>query len=379
MKAEFDNKVYVVGADHHTTLSVTRCLSHYGCDVHLVIHGTSNIKASKLAHTNSVQSVVGFEEDEDLLINWLCQRKHDKKAFIIPTSDYAALIIDKNAERLNEFYLPGFRGEPGKMAMLMDKFEQKKYADMHGVPMAQSWVIEQNADIPVDIKYPCIVKPLRSAYGSKSSIFVAQDKAELQDGLERMAGPVIIQQYLKKTYELCAYGVMENEKPNYRGGLIRKIHESENGSTVYAETIEYNEFSEKVCNMLWEDGYRGLYDFEILVCEDGLYLNEINFRNSGNGYALEAHGIPAALIWCNSVLGISNSLFAVSMKPGRRHINDYFEIVNIKRLKLGLFEVIRNIVSAHGRAIWDWHDLRGSVAFYKPLINNVAKKLLRKG
>ena len=107
-----------------------------------------------------------------------------------------------------------------------------------------------------------------------------------------------------------------------------------------------------------------MYDFELFVCEDGVYLNEINFRASGNGYALYDNGIPAALIWCNSMLGLSNKQYATSMKAGSRHINDYFEIRNAKRLHTGLFGALKNIADAKSRAVWDWNDLFGSSAFY---------------
>ena len=373
MKQPFPNKVYVMGADHHTTLSVIRCLYKCGCNIQLVIHSGGVPKKLILSHSKYAVKTVSFQEDETTIINWFMNREENEKPFIVAASDFAALIIDKNAKVLQEkYYIPGFQSEPGKVSRLMDKYQQKKYADHHDIPMAKSWVMENSSStnrIPEDIVFPCIAKPLVSAFGSKSSIFVAKNPEELHAGLTRMTGgPILIQRFLQKKYETCAYGVMEEEPPYFRGGVIRKIHESANGSTIYAECIENEEsnvMADKICRILWSEGYRGLYDFELFVCEDGVYLNEINFRASGNGYALYDNGIPAALIWCNSMLGLSNKQYATSMKAGSRHINDYFEMRNAKRLNVGILGAFKNIIGAKSRAVWDWNDLSGSIAFYQ--------------
>lgn len=377
MKPLFDNMVYVIGADHHTTLSVIRCLYQCRCNYRLVLHTGEALKQTKLYHSRYAKNTVALPEEESQILQWLLAQENESKALIIPASDLAALIVDKHAAVLCEkYHLPGFRNDPGKVCRLMDKQAQKAFADEHGIPMAASWTVipeEGSYRLPEDLVYPCIVKPLLSAYGSKSSIFVAQDRQMLAEGLKKFNAPVLIQKFLTKQYELCAYGVMEEKAPYYRGGLVRKLHESINGSTIYARCIEDEEadaLTRKICQLLWSQGYRGLYDFELLVCSDGVYLNEINFRNSGNGYALAANGIPAALIWCNSVLGIDNSRYNETLEVGSCHINDFYEIIHVKQLRISLWRAFCNIFTAKGRAVWDWRDLPGSMAFYGRWLKN---------
>lgn len=386
MEQQFANMAYVIGADHHTTLALIRCLYKSRCPYQLIIHDANPTANHKINKSRYGKKAVIFPEDEARIINWLLQQNTDQKGIIIPGSDFSALLIDRHAEELEDkYFLPGFKGRPGLMAKLMDKMEQKCFADRHGIPMAASWPVVQKEDgsyvIPENLLYPCIVKPEISAFGSKSSIFVAHTHDELVAGLEKLSGAVLIQQYLTKRYETCAYGVMEEEAPFFRGGVIKKLHESSNGSTIYAECVDNepsNDTAELVCRILWEEGYRGLYDFEMLVCDDGVYLNEINFRNSGNGYALLDNGIPAAIIWCNSVLGISNKQYCESIEVGSRHINDFFEMQNIKRLKISLIGALWNIVSAKSRAVFDWNDLQGSWAFYSKIILGKLKQIRKK-
>ena len=75
-----------------------------------------------------------------------------------------------------------------------------------------------------------------------------------------------------------------------------------------AEAAKAKEEAEKIVNdiidMLTDIGYSGLFDFELFELNDGGYLlNEINFRNSGNTWALIKNGLNIPYIWVKDAEG----------------------------------------------------------------------------
>ena len=157
------------------------------------------------------------------------------------------------------------------------------------------------------------------------------------------------------------------KKPS--GAVIRKLHENQGGSTAYAEVIidsRIQTLVDKLNQILQKEGYNGLYDYEFLVCEDGIYLNEINFRQSGNGYALINWGQPSPLFWAMSVLG--KDYVTSSIKEGKRHVDDVGELISVKHGKLSIFRFLGEIIRAHNCSVLNIRDIPGTIGYYKALL-----------
>ena len=58
-----------------------------------------------------------------------------------------------------------------------------------------------------------------------------------------------------------------------------------------------------IIEKLRESGFYGLYDMELFVCGDEIYLNEINYRNSGDVYMALNQGYHYAYAWVCDCLG----------------------------------------------------------------------------
>lgn len=315
---KFDDKVLIIGGDHHNTLAAIRCFAREGVPIEVLVHGkfakTSEVKISYSKYAKKIYIVNDNEED---ILKWLLKNKRNNRVIIFPCSDIAEYTIDKNYEMIKDSYIiPGFIDRPGRVVFLMDKAEQKRWAEKNGIKMAKTWNIkikENKYSIPNNIEYPCILKPRISAFGEKSDIRIANNRDEFTRALyelsEKEYTDVLIQKFLKKEYEICAHGCIINDKHKYYGGVIKKIKEyppKGGGSLTLAKFIHDEELLGKVdfvIGKLYEEGYRGMYDIEFLICDKKVYLNEINFRHSGNGYALIKNGIKAPFIWYNSVIG----------------------------------------------------------------------------
>lgn len=68
-------------------------------------------------------------------------------------------------------------------------------------------------------------------------------------------------------------------------------------SLSFARFIEVDGRYKEIISLLKNIGYDGLFDIEVFVVGESLYLNEINFRNSGNAWAIVNVGINAPVIW----------------------------------------------------------------------------------
>lgn len=138
----------------------------------------------------------------------------NEKTVIFPCSDFATYIVDSNYKVLKEkFIVPGFVNAPGKVAFLMDKMEQKKFANKYQIPMAKTWSIQcdTNELNICDISIPCILKQEISATGSKDDILICKTKEELLKGLKEFSQKgyknVLVQQFLLKNMR-CALTVV---------------------------------------------------------------------------------------------------------------------------------------------------------------------------
>lgn len=217
-KGILENRIVIIGGDHHNTLAVIRDLGAHNCDISILIHGKfSSVKDIRVAYSRYARKRVHFvAESENEIFEWLMSNyvHSERKTIIFPCSDLAAFSIDVHYEELSQHYLlPGFTGQGGKVAYLMDKLHQKELADQYGIPMAKTWNLsleDVEFAIPADMVYPCIIKPQISALGSKADIRICKDKRMLETMLSQLSDMgyknVLIQQFLRKKYEVCAYG-----------------------------------------------------------------------------------------------------------------------------------------------------------------------------
>lgn len=364
------NEVIIIGGDHHNTLSVVRSMGRNKLSYKILIH--SNEKEKKMmmiCHSRFGKNLDVVDETESDIYKWLIDHKSKQKQVIITCSDLAEYAVDNNHDQLSKYYyMPGFSNHPGMVTYMMNKFNQKKWADKNNLPMAKSWHVDlKKSMINTDnIEYPCIVKPNISAFGKKSDISICNNEEELKNVILKFKNEnyedVIIQKFIKKLYEVCAIGVIVDEKKKYYGRVIKKDRENPpkgGGSLTFAHFINDNNINaavNAVIDVLYKEKYRGLYDIEFLVCEEGIYLNEINFRNSGNNYALLKNGIDAPFIYYLDALG--KKIDNIKIKTNNMYFMDELnEIMLMKKKGISLFTFIRDFIKSSAYAKLDIKDL----------------------
>lgn len=377
LNRKINTEVIIIGGDHHNTLAVCRSFFYNRIPFKLLIHTKEKSgKIIRIGYSKSVEYMDIVQDDPKYICDWLL-KNIDKthKIFLFPCSDLAAYTIDLNYKKLEKYYVfPCFRDKPNMIVKLMDKYNQKKWAEENEIPMAKTWNINVNIpDVEIIEKmiFPCILKPKISAYGEKNDIKICNNIDELYKAIssfkEKKYENVILQQFLKKEYEVCSYGcILDNNIIKCSVKKIREYPPNGGGSLAFAcfyENDSINKILNNILLKLKNEGYRGFFDIEFLICKDKIYLNEINFRHSGNGYALIKNGVDAPFIWYKYL--------NYKEKINYRYKNNFFfmdetnELKLLKTKSINITTFIKDIIKSKAFARFDIRDLNVLFAYIK--------------
>ena len=291
------NKVLIVGSDHHNTLVIIESLAQKDIHPYVIIY--SHIKKAYVLHSKFIEKGWICSDANEIVNCMLTQFSNKKdKTIVISSSDYVSDVLDKNYEKLKDyFYLP-ISGEYGTLADKMDKQHMTNLANVVGLHIPKTWVLT-DASIPKDIEYPCITKAISSLEGTKDNIAICHTEKELTDFLvQKRQCPIIqIQRFVDKAYEFqflgCSFddgnevlisGRTNIDRPN---GIDNTFFLSfDNIEGEFADTVA------KAKEFVRRNKYNGPFSIEFLKGKDGKdYFTEMNFRNDGNAYCQTAAGI----------------------------------------------------------------------------------------
>jgi len=377
MKEKNLNNITVIGADHQNTLGIIRACGMAGFCVNLIIHTPNKnetIRCKKSKYLRGTLDVVSESETE--LLELLLSKKSTQKVPIIPTSDFAALCIDNHFNELSQWYfLPSIAGVQGNITRHMDKYYQYKMLTQAGFKMAKTEKINLSdidlIDWPSIFKHPVVLKPIVSAYGQKSDIVVSKSIAETYHHMEllRKKGydEILIQEFINKDYELVTFGSITPKTKSLFYGTLKKIryYPYDGGASLsYAEYVDADNYVLSIIDFLANIGYNGLFDIELFFVAGDIYINEINFRNSGNTWAIVKRGVNAPVAWISEMIQ-KNIQTPKPLKATGAFINETSDIHYVVDRKIGVIRWLRDLTKVKAFNKFWIRDIRGSLAWYK--------------
>lgn len=392
---EIKNKILIIGTDDHNTLAVVRDLGKHDCNISVLIHGDfTSIHDVKISKSRYGKNKTDYVNDSiEKIYEWIkrnAKQKSNLKTILFPCSDLAAYTVDYYGKELSNCIIPGFKGQPGRVVELMDKINQKKFADCYGIPMAKTWCYKITNANKIVIPYPCILKPEISAKGRKGDIRICRNSVEFESAVKMLEAngyeEVVLQEFLVKQYEVCALGCIIDEMPQrYIGGYIKKLREWPIGGggnmscSRFIQTPELDEIINKVTRVLYEQGYRGMYDIEFLVCDSGIYLNEINFRHSGNGFGLIDNGVHAPYYYCKTSVGLKIDKNEVLIpENGKVIMEEAGDFKHRIAYNLSISAWIKEFIHSSAYSVINLNDISGTVAFLGERFGNLLRKINKK-
>lgn len=360
------NKVIIIGGDHHNGLGLARIFGSNGKRVTAIV--ISKKKYSWIATSKYIENHKIFKSEKEAFDHILSTYVNNPlKPLLIPYSDAAALELDCRLNEFKEkFIVPSINNEQGRIAAMMDKDAQYKWAVEHNIKMAQSLVFNVNDDIKLvakTINFPIILKPIVSAQGSKFDINICNSEAELKQSInllrQKNYEKILVQKYLSNRSELLIVGAIAN---NYVFSVHRVIRRwpDPGGCGSFSKLIHDKDIIEKcslIIKSVAEFGYKGLIDIETFFVDGNIYLNEINWRNSGGGFRAINDGFFYAFWWYKWVL--TKSLLS-EWKPCENSWSmvEYADVRHIFKLNLSPIRWFCNLIRCDNFALWNKNDLK---------------------
>ena len=313
-------KVIILGQDHHNALGVARQLwmekiKPYGIIVHTGL--IPCIRYSR--YWEECRYVHDEYEGINLAIKLYGNNKC--KPVLITCTDKYAECVDKNLNKLKEFFLcPGVE-EQGKLSIMMDKKWQHDFAKSNGikvVPSVELAVKEYQINELIillknnDVNKPYIIKPIVSAAGEKTDIQICNDidnlLMTLKDFYEKGYERVLVQHLLDYDFEMLVAGACFIHKRANKFVLLKtyRSYPIGKGTGCYRRFIldkKFNDQADKILSVLRKTTYHGLIDIELFCKDECVYLNEFNLRSSGSSFAGNSQNFLYAADYVRDAIG----------------------------------------------------------------------------
>lgn len=301
--------VIVFGNDHTNSVGVIQSLGKVGYRSIGLVYGFKNDFVKNSKYVDCVISAKDAQDCVDKLIN--SNLGYGEKLPIIATCDLAAITLEKNSNILKDRFLFEYAMNYS-LKFLSRKENQVHMATESGFNVPRSWNLNATKQIPENITYPCLIKPLVSCEGAKSDIRVCYTKEELEKNLNSLdhTRDVILQQYIDKDFEISILGCSLSS-----GKCILPV--VENKLTLFPKNVgleclanvqplEDEQIKRCIKALISSAGYVGVFSVEMMHCKkDGkLYFTEINLRNDGAESFVTKYGANLPLNHVEDLLGL---------------------------------------------------------------------------
>ena len=382
---DLKNKVILIGGNHHNGLGLARSFGVNGIKPYGVIvgEGAEHGFVRKSKYWAKTWVINSDDEIVEFLLNAFQNEK--EKPVVIPYSDGAAEEIDLNLDRLKEhFLLPSIGGQQGKIAELMDKQKQVEFAQTYGIPMAKSCVVDlSDIRLPEDMIYPCIVKPVVSAEGEKSDIrkcdTETQTVAYLQELREKGYHRFLVQEYLIYDTEYLMVGSINGQNQCWFNSKKIRVWPVVGGSSSCLQVTSENnvqDFFDEVRNAFGRVGYDGIFDVEALRVGEKIYLNEINWRNSGTIYSVFGSKVyyPVNWYYWKTENQSPENFIRTCLDDTVYTIDESLDLRHVVCGNITLKQWFRDKKKAKAFALWYTPDMRPAIAQYFHLLKELIKR-----
>ena len=369
----------VIGFEHYNPLGVIRSLGENGIRPIAIIKKSDIRIASKSKYIKKLHIVENDEEAMQILLNYY-QDKHNKP-FVIPCDDNITELLDVHYDELNDFFYFSNAGENGRISNYMNKKEICNLAQKNGLNVPKSWVV-QIGEIPSDILYPVITKPITSYPNWKADYHICENKEELIEAYKTIkAKTLMLQSYIKKVNELCLDGIVVNHGKDVMISIASKytyILPDYFSMEMNIFSLKDNKIKNYLSKMFEEIGYNGIFSAEFMIDDnDNLWFLEINFRNSTWSYASTKLGMNLPLLWASGQI------------TGQIEKNDYKEIPQnyvalaevddfehrVKRLKMiSPITWAKGVIRADCLFYWNIRDIKPVMSYWFGKISRFINK-----
>lgn len=370
------SKVVILGNDHTNTLGLTQTLGRTGFYVIVLMWG----EKTGLVQSSKYCGEIYTASSPHACINLLLKTDHGKDEARIPiiaACDSAALALEDNAKDLEIRFVHEHTQSNYSIHQLMEKDLQVRLAMEAGFHVPTSWSIEDISTLPLDLEYPCLIKPMVSCHGAKQDIRVCNNRTTLEKNLRtlKFTKQIILQQYVDRDYEISILGCALSN-----GHVI--IPAIEDKLTLYpkyvgleclarVDLLEDEEIIQCIKNLIKITKYVGVFSVEMMHCktDNKFYFTEINLRNDGANSFVYKFGVNLPLNHIEDLTGKQITSFN-DYAPGY-YIWDMHHLQSFIHHDISFSQWIKEICISKGFLTFFRDDI-------KPFFRQYSNMLLRK-
>lgn len=373
------NKVIVIGGNHHNTLGVVRSLGYKGLNPYLIV--VTNSKKPYICYSKYIQKYKIIETPDEIISYLLKIKNKNSKSVIVSCADFVTAKLYIHQEKLSQYYyLPIGKGN---ILEIMNKDTMGKIANKCGILTPRNVTIE-NISFSKNEKY--IFKPLKSIEGTKTDIAIIHNKEELNNIiLSSHCVQYQIQELIDKKLEFQLIGCsINNGEIVIIPGVSIILRQPENTNTGFLKYVGFDEFQyneiESCKKFIQSIGYSGLFSMEFLRSNDGKdYFMEINMRNDGNSICVTAAGVNLPYIWVCHCLGSKDWEIEALKKVSRVIVMPEFDdFINVLKRKISLYQWIKDIRKTNCFMEYDKTDTKPYFIGIKQEIYKYIKLVIKK-
>lgn len=379
------NKVILIGGNHHNILGAVRSFGVnkiYPFGI-FIGEGAANSFARSSKYWAQTWAIDSEENLIDFLLNHFENEK--EKPVIICCSDASEKILDENYECLKgHFLLSSLQKGQGEIAQLMDKYKQVKLAEKYDIPVAQTFIVNlENIFLPKNMLYPCIVKPIISAEGKKVDICKCDTYRQTMEYLQTMKAKgyksILLQQYLAYDAEYLMVGSIHGGKCCWFNSKKIRIWPIIGGSSCYLQISRkkyVSQFYNNIRELFKKIQYDGIFDVEAFDVNGKMYLNEINWRNSGTVYSCMGTNVHYLVVWYYWKIGkqLPKKLTLFCEDENVYSIDESLDLRYLICGKITLRRWLQDRKRAKSFAIWFRSDLKPAIIEYIYLVEKFIRR-----
>lgn len=370
----------IIGGDNYNTLGMIRTLGEVGIAVKAIIIRGHFICASKSKYLKELKMVDTIEEGYKILVKKAKTRDNKQRVILLVEGDMVTTFLDSKYQILSKYYI--YNQAAGHIERFNNKHEQVRLAEKYGLNVMKTYTVK-TGEIPEGLVYPIITKATSSLIDDwKSEVHVCYSESELKDTYKKIrSDEIILQQFVKKKNEYVLDGYSINRGKEQCITIASTYNYIIPGEYAYSLTMKNfkdENLQQIITEMMTEIGYEGIYEFELLLGEDGkYYFLEVNLRNSGWSYASTVAEMPLPILWAKSMVnGKIDPNDIKKIKDGFVFIDDINDFkARVGGHRISLFKWIKEYKNADCRLTLGRNDIRPMITL---VIGRAFGKIKRK-
>ena len=377
-----NHSVILIGSNNKNTLGKARSFGEAGFIPIVIWVGP---RANLVKYCRYVKEFYDVESAEMAVA--LLEEKFKKpggKILVSIEGDGLVAELDKNYDRLKDYFIFYNAGEQGRLSFYLEKYNLTEAAREVGFHVPLTEELEVGA-LPTKVSYPVITKAADSFdIGWKSSTHICKSEQELKDAYKELkCKRIIVQEYVSKKNELMLEGVSINGGDEVflpiQGSFYRLPSDAYGSYGFFEQYHLGDELLNRLKKLLKIVGFSGVFEVEFIIAENqDLYFLEINFRDTMWNHVFTQMGVNLNRIWADSVmlgnLVIGDARVISSPHSFMNEITDYNRYVKTKKIR------IRNwLIDFFRCKSYMVYDRSDNKPFNMYLISVIARRLQRLG